>query len=74
MAHVVLNIPDKQLKALRARAKARKLTLRKYLLQIVSGEIHPDWPAGYFERVFGSWSGKLDRARQGELEVREPLD
>ena len=74
MAQIVLNIPERQLKLLRARAKARKLSLNSYLVRIVTGDVHPDWPPGYFERVFGSWRGKLERAPQGTFELREPLE
>ncbi len=32
------------------------------------------WPPGFFEETAGSWQGKpLERAPQGDLEVREAL-
>lgn len=32
------------------------------------------WPPGFFERTIGAWVGDLERAPQGEYEVRESFD
>ncbi len=29
------------------------------------------WPTGFFERTEGKWQGELERAPQGEYEIRE---
>lgn len=34
-----------------------------------------DWPVGFFERTAGQWAGEcLERAPQGDYEVREDLE
>jgi hypothetical protein len=67
-------VPDNIAAELRARAKSRGLSVSKYVAEIVQRSIHPSWPEGYFLDVVGGWQGApLERARQGELEEREPL-
>jgi post-segregation antitoxin (ccd killing protein) len=58
---------------LRARAKARKLPLSKYVAEVLTKEVRRGWPPGWFERVAGSWKGPLERPPQGKFEKRTPL-
>jgi len=58
---------------LRARAKARKLPLSKYIAAILTREVGKDWPDGWSERVYGGWKDPIERAPQGEYEKRRPL-
>jgi hypothetical protein len=67
-------VPRPVAEALKKKARARGLSLSRYLAEIVQRDAAPGWPAGYFEEVLGAWKGKpLVRAPQGKLERREPL-
>lgn len=57
MPQLHLYVPEEVAVKLRERAKARGLSLSKYLAEIVAKEVVAGWPAGYFESVVGSWRG-----------------
>jgi hypothetical protein len=57
MPQLHLYVPDEVARRLRQQARARKLTLSRYLAEIVEREIAGGWPDGYFEDVVGSWDG-----------------
>jgi len=74
MPQMHFSVPESVASAIRRRAKARGLTVSKYLASLVEAQVHPGWPPGYFERVVGCWKGPpLERPPQGEFEEREPL-
>jgi hypothetical protein len=52
-------VPNEVAEKLRERAKARGLSLSKYLADIVSQEVAQGWPEAYFEEVVGSWVGEF---------------
>ena len=57
---------------LRRRARAKRMSVSKYIASLVRTKIHPGWPEGYFENVIGAWKGRtFDRPPQGEFERRE---
>jgi hypothetical protein len=69
-----LYVPDTVAKRVHARAAAEKKSVSRYLADLVSREVGEGWPGGFFERVVGGWQGEpLERAPQGEYEVRDPL-
>lgn len=68
--YVSENVADR----VRQEAKAAGLSVSQYLAEIVKKELHPQWPAGFFEEVAGGWQGDpLQRAEQGEPDSREAL-
>ena len=59
---------------IRRRARARRLSVSKYLAQLAEQDAAIGWPAGYFENVIGGWKGDpLVRPAQGDYEKRERL-
>lgn len=62
---------------LREKARMANLPLSRFLAELAKREIgHSDeWPAGYFDEVFGQWQGEpLTRAPQGDYESRRDLE
>lgn len=77
MAQLHFYVPDEQEKKLRAHAKAAHTSLSRYLAGLVTrqADVADEWPADYFDTVFGQWQGEpLERPPQGEPEERERLD
>ncbi|MCE5229912.1 hypothetical protein LLG95_09985 [bacterium] len=67
-------IREELAKKLRERARARGLSMSRYLASVVRREVGEGWPEGYFEEVIGGWQGKpLRRAPQGKLDKRDQL-
>ncbi len=59
---------------IRCRARARGLSVSKYLAQLAEQDAAIGWPPGYFENVIGGWKGEpLVRPPQGEYEEREQM-
>ncbi len=74
MAQLHFYVPDDIAARIRRRAKSRRLSVSRFLAEIVKRELGDDWPEGYFEEVIGGWEGTpLERAPQGEYERRESL-
>ncbi len=68
-------VSDSIAAALRAKAKAKKLPLSRYLARLVQKEVKSGWPEGYFDEVLGHWPGELHREEQPPYDVREnPFD
>lgn len=58
-------------KALRERAKRRKLPVSRYLAEVATREVKPgaEWPKDYFTKVVGSWKGqRIKRPAQEKLD------
>ena len=76
MAQLHFYVPDEVEAQIRNKAKQAQLPLSRYLANLVKQEVGQpsQWPAGYFEQVFGQWQGEtLERPLQGELEDRAEL-
>jgi hypothetical protein len=74
MPQLHLYVPDDVADRIRARAKARRMSVSRFLAALVRREMGEDWPADYFDDVYGAWAGEpLERPAQGALEVRESL-
>lgn len=70
MPQLHLYLPDDVAERLKAKARARRLPLSRYLAEVVARDVSPDWPPGFFEDVLGAWQGApLERAAQGTLET-----
>lgn len=77
MAQLHFYVPDNVEKQLRERAKQAGMPLSRYLAELVKAQAGEpaDWPAGYFEQVFGGWQGEpLERAPQGDYENRPGIE
>lgn len=69
-----LYVPDDVADRIRARARARRMSVSRFLAALVRREMGEDWPGDFFDNVYGAWAGEpLERPEQGELEVRESL-
>ncbi len=66
-----LYVPEKTARQLRARAKARGLSLSKYLASIAARSAAVSWPPGYFQNALGAWHGRLKRPHQLRFEKRD---
>jgi len=67
-------VPEQVADRIRQEANAAGLSVSQYLAEVVKRELHPDWPASFFEEVAGGWLGEpLQRAEQGEFDARDPL-
>lgn len=74
MPQLHLYVPEDVADRIRARAKARRMSVSRFLAALVRKEVGEDWPADYFDSVYGAWGGEpLERPEQSELEVRESL-
>jgi hypothetical protein len=67
-------VPKAVANELKRKARARGLSLSRYVAEIVKRDASPAWPPDYFEKVLGGWKGKrLLREPQGRFERRQPL-
>lgn len=74
MPQLHLYVPEELATELARRARARGLSVSRYLAELIRGEVCTSWPAGYFDQVVAGWNGDpLERPVQGELEARDRL-
>ncbi len=74
MPQLHLYVPEKDASELKARAKARGMSVSRFLASLVRKELHKGWPPGYFETVVGGWKGEpLERPPQEPPQERDPL-
>ncbi|MEN6627350.1 MAG: hypothetical protein ABFD69_14090 [Candidatus Sumerlaeia bacterium] len=67
-------VSEELAKRLRENARARGLSVSRYLATVVRREAGEGWPKGYFDEVAGGWQGKpLRRSPQGAPDAREEL-
>ena len=53
MPQVSLYLDNRTLKAVETKAKARKISISKYVKEAIEKDIHSNWPKDYFA-LFGS--------------------
>ena len=74
MGQLHLYLPEEIANRVKERARAKGLSVSRYLARIVVREMGARWPDGYFEEVVGGWKGEpLVRPGQGTFEEREAL-
>lgn len=67
-------VPDAVAARIRQEATAAGVSVSQYLADVVKRELHPGWPADFFDEVVGGWQGEpLQRGEQGVADTREPL-
>jgi hypothetical protein len=71
MPQLHLYVPEDVAAKVREKAKARKLTVSRFLAEVIKREVGEGWPDGYFERVCGKWKGEFPELTRDEP---EPLD
>lgn len=71
MPQLHLYVPEDVAAKVREKAKARKLTVSRYLAEVIKREVGEGWPEGYFDRVCGNWEGEFPELTRDEP---EPLD
>lgn len=75
MSQIHFYVPDEVEELIRQRARARGLSVSRYVAELVKeGASGSSWPEDYFRDVIGAWKGEpLERPGQGEAEAREAL-
>ena len=74
MPQLHLYVPEELATEIARQARARRLTVSRFLAELVKQRVATSWPEGYFDDVAGGWQGKkLTRARHGQLESRDSL-
>ena len=59
MPQLHLYVPDKLAAKVREKAKARKMTLSRYLAEVIKRDVGEGWPERYFDKVCGKWEGEF---------------
>ena len=68
-------VPDDVAKQIQEKAKAKNLSVSKYVAEMMQRETHSGWPEGYFERVVGKWQGgPLERPEELPTEEQDSFD
>ncbi len=74
MPQLHLYVPEEVAAEVARRARARGVSVSRYLAGLIQRQVGTAWPGGYFDEVVGGWSGEpLSRPPQGELEPRDSL-
>lgn len=73
MPQLHLYVPEEVAEKLKQKAKAKNLSLSKYLAEVVQRETRTGWPEGYFEEVAGGWIGDFEEPEELPLEERIPF-
>lgn len=68
MPQLHLYVPEDVAAKVREKAKARNLTVSRYLAELIKREVGEGWPEGYFERVCGKWEGEFPELTRDEPE------
>ena len=66
-------VPKGRSRQIREEAKAKKLSVSKYVVEAVQRETHLRWPEGYLERVVGKWHGDFPDTEELPYEARNSL-
>ena len=74
MPQLHLYVPEDIALKVQKKAKARNLTVSRYLAEVIKRDIGEGWPEGYFDRVCGRWDGEFpDIPREEPEELTEAL-
>lgn len=66
-------VPEEVARRIREKAKAKNLSVSKFVAETMQRETHVGWPEGYFETVVGSWLGEFPEPEELPFEERDPL-
>ena len=74
MPQLHLYLPKELAEEITERARERGTSVSRVLVEIVTRELRPGWPNGFFQEVVGGWVGEpLPRPPQPPIEEREHL-
>ena len=74
MPQLHLYVPKELAAEIARQARARGVSVSRYLADLVRREVGGGWPEGFFDEVPGGWVGEpLERPDQGTYELREEL-
>lgn len=74
MPQLHLYVPKEIASKVQEKAKARNLTVSRYLAEVIKRDVGEGWPKGYFDRVCGQWEGEFpDIPREAPEELSETL-
>jgi hypothetical protein len=74
MPQLHLYVPDSVAETLKRKAEQAGLSMSRYLAELALRDAEGgDWPAGYFEAVFGHEAEPLARPPEDEWREREEL-
>ncbi len=74
MPQLHLYLPKEIANEVKRRARAKRLSVSKYLGELVQSRLTDDWPTEFFARVVGGWQGApLKRPAQLEFETRDEI-
>ena len=65
MAQMHFYVPDDFAQEIRRRAKAARMPVSRYLVQVIRNEIDSGWPDNYFNDVQGNWQDKPRKRSRG---------
>ena len=68
MPQLHLYVPEDVAAKVREKAKARHLTVSRYLAEVIKREVGEGWPEEYFEKVCGKWEGEFPELIREEPE------
>jgi hypothetical protein len=72
MPQMQFTLPADVAAKLRKKAKARGLSVARYVAEVVRRDVASGWPRGFFDEVVGGWKGTaLTRPAQGVFEQRD---
>ena len=52
-------VPEEIATKVRKKAEDSKMSISRYLAGVIKRDVGEGWPAGYFDRICGSWEGKF---------------
>lgn len=68
MPQLHLYVPKDIALKVQEKAKARNLTLSRYLAEVIKRDVGEGWPEGYFDSVCGKWVGEFPEITREEPE------
>lgn len=72
MPQLHLYVSEDVARVMRARAAGRRVSLSRYLADLVASSVATDWPPRFFEDVAGAWKGRrVRRPPQGRYQRRD---
>ena len=68
MPQLHLYVPEAIAFRVRKKAKARNMTISRYLAEVIKQDVGERWPDGYFERICGRWEGEFPEIKREKPE------
>ena len=62
-------VPEDIAARVQEKAKARNLSVSRYLADVIKRDVGEAWPEGYFDRVCGKWEDEFPEILREESEA-----